>query len=485
MIDIQPRHLPLSKLLAGRLFEIPDYQRAYSWTSRERMDLFEDIRRVYSKGAKESHFMATIVCLHRRRVDLGTDEYDQLDVVDGQQRLTTLIILLNTIKLAFNPANAKQERVLRELSELLVKVEGDSLLLLQTNHDASHHFSEFLRSGTFTSPDAAETVADRELLTAIKDCRAFVEKWTNNGQSLIDLFACLKNRLSFILHEISDEKLVYTVFEVLNSRGIEVHWLDRLKSILMGKAFELQNANGTVLIKDLHSIWRDIYAQIGLKQGLNTEALRFAATLYQSDTPHRPLSERDAVDQLRTNAIDPASIRKVAYWLLKVTRACDKVISNRRQNAVTRISQARLLAVAIHLRQDIRKTDRLELLARWEKVSFRIYGMCGYDARTEVGNYVRLAWKITHEHISVKEIHAEIKLIGKHFPIDNAVDALRNTNCYEGWQDELRYLMFRYEEYLSKKKVTISKTSNGRESGREAHLGRSSTSFHRVKPPTR
>ena len=127
MIDIQPKHLPLSKLLAGRLFEIPDYQRAYSWTSRERMDLFEDIQRVYAKGAKESHFMATIVCLHRRRVDLGTDEYDQLDVVDGQQRLTTLIILLNAIKLALNPDISKQKRVLRELNELLVKVEGDSL----------------------------------------------------------------------------------------------------------------------------------------------------------------------------------------------------------------------------------------------------------------------------------------------------------------------------------------------------------------------
>ena len=264
-------------------------------------------------------------------------------------------------------------------------------------------------------------------------------------------FACLKNRLSFILHEISDEKLVYTVFEVLNSRGMEVAWLDRLKSILMGKAFELENANSTRLIKDLHTIWRDIYARIGLKQGLSTEALRFAATLYQSDTPHRPLSERDAVDELRTKALDAASIRKVANWLLKVTKACDKVISNRRQNAVTRVSQARLLAVAIHLRQDIRKTDRLELLARWEKVSFRIYGMCGYDARTQVGNYVRLAWKITHENISVKEIHSEITLIGKKFPIDSAVGALRNTNCYEGWQDELRYLMFRYEEYLSMK----------------------------------
>ena len=452
MIDIQPKHLTLAKLLAGRLFEIPEYQRAYSWTSRERNDLFDDIERVFSKGLQDSHFMATVVCLRRNKVCLGTDEYDQLDVVDGQQRLTTLIILLNSIKLLLAPKESQQKRVFLELKELLVKVESDNLLLLQTNHDTSHHFADFLRDGTTAPPPSGKTIADRELLRAIEDCQNFVNKWIADKRNLVDLYACIKNRLSFILHEISDEKLVYTVFEVLNSRGMEVSWLDRLKSMLMGKAFELKDVNRDRLISDLHTIWRDIYVQIELQQGLSTEALRFAATLYQSDLPHRPLSERDAVAELRSKAFDPASIREVAQWLLRVTKACDKVISNRRQNAVTQILQARLLAVAIHLRQNTDESDRQKLLAKWERVSFRIYGMNGYDARTQVGHYVRLAWKICHENISVEEIHSEIKGIGEKYPIDAAVNALRNANCYEAWQDELRYFMFRYEEYLAKKK---------------------------------
>ena len=88
--------------------------------------------------------MATIVCLRKKEVELGIDEFHQLDIVDGQQRLTTLIILLNAIKLALNSQKSKMEkRVARELRELLVKVEGDNLLLLQTNHDTSHHFFGF------------------------------------------------------------------------------------------------------------------------------------------------------------------------------------------------------------------------------------------------------------------------------------------------------------------------------------------------------
>ena len=449
MSDIIPTHLSLAQLLNRRLFEIPDYQRAYSWTSRERRDLFDDIENIYLKGNEESHFMATIVCLRRRRVHLGTDEYDQLDVVDGQQRLTTIILILNAIKLALD-SKEKEKRVFREISELLVKMEGDNLLLLQTNHDSSHHFSDFLREGNAEPPEQGRTLADRELLTAVSDCRSFVEDWIRNDRDLLGLYACVKNRLSFILHEISDEKLVFTVFEVLNSRGMEISWLDRLKSILMGKAFELKNKNRDRLISDLHTIWRDIYAQIGLQQGLSTEALRFAATLYQSNMPYRPLSERDAVDEFRSKAQDAKSIRNIANWVLKVTRACDKVISNRRQNSVTRISQARLLAVAIHL-SNMRETSQRKLLSQWEKVSFRIYGMMGRDARTGVGDYVRLAWRIQNEDLTATEVRSDIKSIGEQFPISEAVDALRNTNCYEGWQEELRYFMFRYEEYLTRK----------------------------------
>jgi hypothetical protein len=42
--------LPLSKLFDGRLFQIPDYQRAYSWTRHQRRDLFGDLQKTHAKG---------------------------------------------------------------------------------------------------------------------------------------------------------------------------------------------------------------------------------------------------------------------------------------------------------------------------------------------------------------------------------------------------------------------------------------------------
>lgn len=451
MLSIQPQYLPLAKLLNGRLFQIPEYQRAYSWTSRERKDLFSDIRKVHAKGNDDGHFMAAVVCLRRDRKTLGTDEFHVVDIVDGQQRLTTLIILLRAITLALEPSDKGEKKLSDEIKDLLVKVEGEELLLLQTNHDASHYFSNFLRGGTAPPADVAKTVADREILQAIYDSHDFVDSWKKQHASLSSLVALLKNRLFFLLHEIDDEKSVYTVFEVLNSRGLDVSWIDRLKSILMGAAFDLKNANNSGIISDLHKCWRDIYSVIGLRQGLSTEALRFAATLSTSQPPNRPLGEQDSVELLKSIAVDAKQIRRVANWLLDVSRACDAVTANPRLNAVTRISQARLLAAAILLRADITPKQRDMLLARWEKVTFRIYGMFSYDARTGVGEYVRLAWRVINEKLSVRDISEAIGLIGKEYPIKEATESLRGFNCYEGWEGELRYFMFRYEEHLAKK----------------------------------
>ena len=451
MITIHPQYLTLAKLLDGRLFHIPEYQRAYSWASEQRRDLFEDIHKVHLKGPDEGHFMAAVVCLRRKIQVLGTDEFHLVEVVDGQQRLTTLIILLNAIKLALSQKDKGEVKLARELGELLVKVEGDELLLLQTNHDSSHHFANYLRKGTAPLASTAKTLADRELLKAIEDCQEFVSAWKESDATLSSLAALLKNRLFFLFHEIEEEKTVYTVFEVLNSRGLDVSWMDRLKSILMGAAFELKNTNHNGLITDLHTTWRDIYSVIGLRQGLSTEALRFAATFRINQAPSRPCGEKDAVDVLRTAAGNGKQIRDIAGWLLRVTEACDVVTANPRLNAVTRISQARLLAIAFHLREDIREKERDDLMARWEKVAFRIYGMLRNDSRTRVGDFVRLAWRIVNEDLPAKAIDSAIREIGQDFPIEDAVKALCGTNCYEGWESELRYFMFRYEESLAKK----------------------------------
>jgi hypothetical protein len=452
MIDIQPQLVTLDRLFYGRLFRIPQYQRTYSWHKKQRQDLFEDILRTWAVGKERSHFMATIVGLRREKRTIMTKEHQVTEVVDGQQRITTLVLLLKAIAQAIDRSEPEGKRIGQELDETLVKPDRASLLLLQTNHDSSHYFANYLRTGNHPSSESAESLADRELLLAIEACEKFVIDWQSDGNSLEDLVSLLKNRLTFVFHEIGDEALVYTVFEVLNSRGLAVSWFDRLKSMLMAIVFEAETGNKSEIIDEVHQLWTDIYGCVGLRLGLSTESLRFAATLRIPYCPNRPLSEEDATELLTRQSKDgPDKVIETTKWLKAVTEAVDQLRADRRRNAVTEIAQARLVATAVNLRQDLTEDEKTDILRRWENVTFRIYGMLRKDARTAVGDYVRLAWTIIAQKLPAAAILEKLSVIGEGFPITGAVKNLEKTNCYEGWQEELRYFFYRYEEYLARK----------------------------------
>ncbi len=450
MTEIQPRYVSLDGLLNGKLFRIPQYQRNYSWTKKQRDDLFGDIREVSGGGTAKSHFMATVVGLEREKTVISTKEHQVIDVVDGQQRLTTLVLLLKAVSKALGKSKGNGNAVARELEQLLVKPDKVSSLLLQTNHDTSNYFQNYLRSGDHPSSEVAKTVADKELLRAIEECESFVATRGSDPQSLEDLVSLLRNRLKFVFYEIDDEGQVYKVFEVLNSRGLEVSWVDRTKSLLMGMVFDSGEGNRDRVIDEIHKEWTEIYRCIGLHIGISTESLKFAGTLRMTECPSRPLGEEDASETLKsvaTGGLD--KILDTTKWLLNVTEAVDKLYADKRRNAVTKTSQARLVAASVHLRRDFNDSDRSRILKRWESVSFRIYGMMRYDARTAVGDYVRLAWRIRNKGLSVSEIMSELEAIGSAFSIEDAVKNLRHSDCYEGWQDELLYFLNRYEEHLS------------------------------------
>ena len=477
MLNVQPKFLSFAQLLEKRLFRIPLYQRAYSWQSAQRKDMFTDIDKL-KKKPENSHFMSTVVGLRSEIVPIGTDEYDVVEIVDGQQRLTTLVILLKVIaeKLAsllkdadtdvitltlpdifslpddMNDADegvtirkAHLERELRELQELLVKEDELSLILLQTNHDRSQYFANFLRKGTSPPVSDAQTLADRELLRAIHECKSFVQKWGDP----VELLRLLKNQLYFIFHETHDHEVVYTVFEILNDRGLDVSWPVKLKSRLMEVVFEADQGNSSEHIEELHRIWGAFYGTVRLREGVDIEALTFAGTLRSRYKASKVLGEGVAVGNLMYEVgANVAKTIEISNWLLKVVNAVNKLQEEMRQ-PVTKIRHARLLAVSIILR-DFPGEEERKLLNQWEKTSFRIFGLCRKDARTGVGDFVRLARDIQqNSDLSPNDISQKIRTIGAGYTMDKVGDSLSYADCYTKWKEELRYLLCRYEEHLA------------------------------------
>ncbi|WP_050526768.1 DUF262 domain-containing protein [Pseudorhodobacter aquimaris] len=448
-MQLSPLHLSVAKLLDGRLFQIPDYQRAYSWQKRQRQDLFGDIEEAHRSGRE--HFMATVVALAREKRVIAADELQAVELVDGQQRVTTIVILLKALeKQLLETGNESQARAKRDLGDLLVKGDDHSLVLLQTNHDSSNVFTSYLRKGEIDETSIT-TASDKNVVDAVRECEEFVAGWASKG-TLIELLGTIRNRLSMIYHELADEATVYRVFEVLNSRGLDVRWIDKTKSQLMSSLFEfVEDGSRTDGLREMRKIWQDIYRILGLKQALGNEALRFAGTLSISSRPNRVVGEEDAsVALIQRAGRELKTIVESAEWLLKVVRLVNDLNSDVRRAAVTKIAHARFLAIAIMLR-GFEKEVQEELLGAWENVTFRIFGLGGADTRMKVGEYVRLAYDVYKNELSSAEILSELKKLGNDYEINDLLaDQDYWNNCYEGWAEELRYLLFRYDEHLAK-----------------------------------
>ena len=249
-------------------------------------------------------------------------------------------------------------------------------------------------------------------------------------------------------------KTVYTVFEVLNDRGLPVSWLAKLKSRLMEVIFESDQGNSSEHIEELHRIWGNFYGIVGLRERVDTEALTFAATLRSQYQVSKVFSEGLAADRL-IKEVGTSTVKtiEISNWLLKAVNAANRLQEEMRQ-PVTKVQHARLLAVSIMLRSFPEAEER-KLLNLWEKTSFLIFGLYRKDARNEKGNFVRLACEIQNNlDLSSDDISKKIQRLSANydFDIDVAHDLLYNDDCYNKWEQELRYLLCRYEEHLAKER---------------------------------
>lgn len=457
--------MSLVDLFKNRLFEIPYNQRPYSWESEHRSAMFEDIREL--KGDTEAvHFMATVVGLCRETKRIDKIEYEFIEVIDGQQRLTTLVLLLKTIEQKFaslltdekwheQTSEVEREQAERErqhLANLLVKRADKTLVLMQTNHDSSLYFANYLRKGQL--PPASEkekTLADEKLLSAIRECQRFVNRWDD----IFELLSIIKSQLYFIFFVVANEVSVHKVFEVLNNRGLNVSWVDRFKNRLMKVVVENDPDNQERHIKELHQIWGAIYGAVGLHKGLDTEGLRFAATL-RGNAVRRQLSEEKAVDRLMSEVgTDASKTIEISNWFLEVTNALKRVYDEFLPfKDVIGLIQVRILATTIFLRYLPTDIER-KLLDQLEKTSIRIYCICKrfentwITNQTERGDYLKLAHQITNNNeMSVDTILQRIKKLDERFCFpyyENIVE----DDCYTNWTNEVRYLLYRYEQHLA------------------------------------
>ena len=106
----------LSTLLDGaHRFEVPDYQRQYSWEEEQLEKLWNDIQNIDMQN--DTHFLGSILLVNR---DTNINERDVNEVVDGQQRLATISILFATIREQLRDKDDVPDSTVQAINEYLI-----------------------------------------------------------------------------------------------------------------------------------------------------------------------------------------------------------------------------------------------------------------------------------------------------------------------------------------------------------------------------
>ncbi|MCG3135888.1 MAG: hypothetical protein HMLKMBBP_03664 [Planctomycetes bacterium] len=228
----------LRGLLAnGKRYEVPRFQRDYSWREEHWDDLWQDIVELESSG--RPHYMGALV--------LQEERADEFSIIDGQQRIATLSILvvaaLHCLRRLADEgvepeANAKRMDLLRTAflgaEHPATLVTTPKLALNRSNR----RFYEGTLVALITPPSVpALPATERPLWDAMTYFRGKLEErfvGAQDGAGLANfIYETVATRLLFIQVVVEDEGGAYTVFETLNARGLELSAGDLLKNYLL------------------------------------------------------------------------------------------------------------------------------------------------------------------------------------------------------------------------------------------------------------
>lgn len=308
----------LADLFNTKLFRIPDYQRGYAWKEPQLIDLWEDVVNLH---IDKFHYtgMISLKYIHESEYDkldiddkwLLQDSYKACHIVDGQQRLTTIVVLLNEIlKFICNlPENLNKEdkdinftnsQSINEIRKKYIYIEKLPDKIITTfifSYEKDNPSAEYLKHKIFeksSSGTSVETYYTKNLLFAKKFFAERVnELYKDKGiVGLSELYNKLTGKLMFNIHEIKDDYDVYVAFETMNNRGKKLSNLELLKNrlIYLTTLYDKKNLpidDEVALRNHINETWCEVYYQLGRNENFllsDDEFLRAHWIIYFSYT---------------------------------------------------------------------------------------------------------------------------------------------------------------------------------------------------------
>ncbi|GAA9604919.1 DUF262 domain-containing protein [Helicobacter pylori] len=462
--------LDLDRVIEKGVFEIPSYQRGYAWQEGQLEDFWNDLEHV-SKLGNQFHYMHSLTLR-----ELENDfENSAFEIIDGQQRLATSLILLGLLAKTIQNKDPKY-----------------SLINLEPILSYKYYgLSEAFRAITEEEKDLEAFKTSFYAKNLIEAYVFFKEKISDTPiETLEKMFDALIKKMLFSVVELNDNRIdPFSSFETINNRGKDLSTLELLKNRLHFVAHKICDEGDLEnLQNEINDTYTRIYHDLRFFEDAHLEDfLKYFVAYYYGE-------KRDFKERLLNTAFDAhkkyddlyeeyekindlllhlSYSSKVWYFLrtlddeelrIEITpKMRDLLDKMRRLNALSDNAFLPLLLSLLTIQLAVRSgskrhytTKELEdLLEYLERFGFLIYGVAGKD--TPKNEWIELAFKaiqacrswddkITIENLPTLEKsffnrqgNSGLELL------EESIHSKKNTEKWYKWKNALNYLLYEYE----------------------------------------
>ena len=390
---------PLAKIFSSDFdYAIPSYQRPYAWTEVQAGDLFSDLYDFFVKEKDDTYFLGSIVLIK----DEGKPN---AEVIDGQQRLTTLTILLAALASYFSgDLRSDFENYLREPGRASQGLMPKPRLTLRERD--RKFFADYVQNLKFKELIALDPAQlDNESQRNIRrNAELLLQKldvsFKGATERLCEFGAFLVQRCFLVAVSTPSQQSAFRVFSVLNSRGLDLLPTDIIKSDIIG------NIKSPDKQDDVTERWEEMEVQTG-RDGF-AELFGHIRMIFAKEKARRTLLEEfreqvikkyESPETLMSTVVEPFAeayliAKKCQY--LSTTNAADVNALlkwlNRIENSDWLPSAIKFLATqgknADYVLWFFRKLERLASFMH----------ICGYDVNQRIERYASVLSELESSH---------------------------------------------------------------------------------------
>lgn len=257
----KPDNKNIRKIFSDSIYKIPNYQRQYSWGDEQLEDLWEDLYEAY-KNKEECYFLGSIVYVN------NNDGY--LELIDGQQRITTLMIMMSVLFKNFSEINSNRKNQ-EELNTLDVDKEIlEQCIFFKTNKErlqlqTDPKYNEIFKTEIFykdsfervKKPTKKEFENNDPKYKYINTSYFFYNKFKSLEWNELEKFVnFIFFHTNIITIECENKSFAIKLFQVMNDRGLNLSSSDIIKSYLISKIKEDPISEN--IIENFNNVWKEI-----------------------------------------------------------------------------------------------------------------------------------------------------------------------------------------------------------------------------------